>query len=153
MQHIFRTDTSSLLYGCLMSQIASSHYFCCNINHFGSASNLSNKNDWLTKELWVHCLWMKGRRSRRIDVQLLCVSDILIFTSTKEYDFIVFHYWIVLVALCNADFIPRFICFCFTYILLVGLLGQSEKSRVTNASGLSSGLTTLISKCYRWYCL
>jgi hypothetical protein len=100
-----------------------------NINYFQRTCKWSGSKDWLTRQLQDSYLWMKRRRrrrSRKSDVQPLCMSGIFISMKHKKVTIMptshsVFHYWIVIVALCNADFTPRFLCVCFVYSLVMGL--------------------------------
>lgn len=93
--------------------------------------------DWFIRQLQDNCLWMRRRRTRKFDVQLLYISSVFISWGTKEKElwFVtttghsVFHYWIVVVTLHNADFTCKFPCLCFTCILLVELWDKVGKSK------------------------
>jgi hypothetical protein len=50
----------------------------------------------------------------------------------------VLYYWILIVTLCNVNFIPRFLCLRFTCILMLRLSGQSGMGQVKDALRLST---------------
>lgn len=54
------SDLLTLLCAPLMVQIASSYGCHQNINNFLSACEESYKKDWLTRDPWAHCLWLRG---------------------------------------------------------------------------------------------
>jgi hypothetical protein len=69
--------------------VSLSHHVAICRNNFQSACMPSVTKDWLTKDMWVHCLCSKERRSRWFDMRLLYTSDVYTVMKYKKRKYVI----------------------------------------------------------------
>jgi hypothetical protein len=74
---------------CLHPDLLLSCRYHQNINNFRSAYKWSEAKDW---HPWVHCLWMRGRRSTSFDMRLLCRWEVFMVMKYKNKYNVHSHY-------------------------------------------------------------